>query len=149
MFSVSLLAASHMRILSKSRCVLGLLFFSEMTRWCPFCCLKQWFLKPVNRFWDLRNLSTFQLFLFFGNSDAVFSRLFVFLLRIDQHYYGLQSEFSLALLQLPINGFKTGQRAFSTSSPGRFSKVEAVSLDRVRGLGIFFFCPKQGQGFIT
>ena len=29
-----------------------------------FCWLKQWFLKPVSKFWDLKNLSTFQIFLF-------------------------------------------------------------------------------------
>ena len=49
------------------------LFFSVMTSWFPFCCLKQPFLKPVSKFWDLQNLSTFQIFLFLGNSDAVFS----------------------------------------------------------------------------
>ena len=37
------------------------------------CCLKKWFLKPVSKFWDLHNLSTFQIFLFFCNSAAVFS----------------------------------------------------------------------------
>ena len=37
------------------------------------CCLKKWFLKPVSKFWDLQNLSTFQIFRFFCNSAAVFS----------------------------------------------------------------------------
>ena len=41
---------------------LGSLFFLVMTSWFSFCCLKQWFPKPVNKFWDLQNLSTFQFF---------------------------------------------------------------------------------------
>ena len=55
-----------------------------MTSWFSFCCSKQWFLKPVRTFWGLRNLSTFQIFLSFGNSSAVFSCLFVFLVRSDR-----------------------------------------------------------------
>ena len=35
-----------------------------MTSWFSFWCLKQWFLKPVSKIWDLQNLSTFQIFLF-------------------------------------------------------------------------------------
>ena len=31
---------------------------------------------PVSKFWDLQNLSTFHIFLFSGNSAAVFSCLF-------------------------------------------------------------------------
>ena len=43
-----------------------------MTSWFSFCCLKQWFLKPVSKFWDLQNLSTFQIFLFFWQLSRSF-----------------------------------------------------------------------------
>ena len=41
-----------------------LLYFLVMTSWFSLCCLKQWFLKPVSKFWGLQNLSTVQILLF-------------------------------------------------------------------------------------
>ena len=53
---------------------LGSLFFLVMTSWFSFCCLKQWFPKPVNKFWDLQNLSKFQIF-FFSATQPQFSHV--------------------------------------------------------------------------
>ena len=64
---------------------LGLLLFSVMMSWFSFCCLKQWFFKPVSKFWHLQNLSTFQIFFFGGSSSAVLACLFVLLVRSDPH----------------------------------------------------------------
>ena len=50
------------------------------------------------------------------------------------------------MLQLPINGFKKRQHAFSiVLCPKQRNKIEGVVLNRVCVLRIF--CFKQGQGF--
>ena len=61
-----------------------LAFFSVMTRRSSFCFLKQWSLKGVS----LRNLTTVKFFLKFRqrNSAAVFSCLFVLMVRSCPHY---------------------------------------------------------------
>ena len=54
-----------------------LVVFLSVTNWFSFCCLKQWFLKPVSTFWDFKNLSTFQIFLFLSTQQQ-FSHVCLF-----------------------------------------------------------------------
>ena len=51
---------------------LGSLFFLVMTSWFSFRCLKQRFLKPVSKFWDLQTFQRFK-FSFFSATQPQFS----------------------------------------------------------------------------
>ena len=78
-----LLSISSVYLLCSSSCRVKCTFFISVNFWLCFayflvmtsqfslCCLKQWFLKPVSKFWGLQNLSTFQIFLFFCEMTGI------------------------------------------------------------------------------